>query len=71
MTFRENLISAIVFDARDWSINQTDAWIYGIVVGWDSGFGEVADRHKWSNDAQKRLKKFHRQFRKLGEEPTA
>lgn len=42
---------AIVFDSRDWVENKRDAWIYGIVVGWDDdSLNELAQKFRWDKD---------------------
>ena len=52
-------------DSRDWSQDKRDAWIYGIVFGWDEAFDEVANRHKWSIADQNRLKYMRNEFKSL------
>lgn len=39
--------SAMATDPRDWSVNKTDAWLYGILVGWNEAIEDVAKRHRW------------------------
>ena len=35
-------------DARDWSTDRRDAWLYGLVVGWDGpAMREVSKRHRF------------------------
>ncbi len=41
--------SCITTDARDWSKNTPDAWIYGLVVGWDDdSLEEMRVRFGWN-----------------------
>ena len=51
----DHLIRVIVSDARDWSTNRTDAWIYGTIVGWGDALSEVAERNGWSEETTRRL----------------
>ncbi|MFA5123021.1 hypothetical protein [Zavarzinia sp.] len=47
-------------DARDWSLGKRDAWIYGVIVGWDeAALAEVAKRHQWPAEDVDRLRKLH------------
>ncbi len=55
----ESLENIVAKDARDWSLNRCDAWIYGIVCGWGDALDEVAERHGWSQDARRRLTRLH------------
>lgn len=51
----DHLIRVIVSDARDWSTNRTDAWIYGAIVGWGDALAEVAERNGWTEETTRRL----------------
>lgn len=51
----ESVRSAMATDARDWSRNKTDAWLYAVLVGWGDALDEVADRHGWSTADRERL----------------
>lgn len=57
----ESMHDVIVFDARDWSLDRHDAWLYAILVGWEQEdtddptdirepgvLEQVAARHGWS-----------------------
>src|SRR6185437_9263898 len=59
---RKSLAATMTFDARDWSANPRDAWIYGIIQGWDYIMPEVAALHRWDPVTQARLKELHRIF---------
>ena len=50
---------------RDMAEYKRDAWVYGIVVGWNSSFKEVADKHNWSPKDRLRLDTLHKQFTEL------
>lgn len=42
-------------NARDWSLDRADAWLYGALCGWDEALPEVAARHGWSAEDVARL----------------
>lgn len=47
---------------RDWSADADDAWLYGIVVGWDRSPREsarVAATHGWDDAAVEQLRELH------------
>ena len=52
--------AAMTFSARDWSLNHRDAWLYGIVVGWDDALDEVANNHKWNDETVERLIRYRK-----------
>jgi hypothetical protein len=48
---------------RDWSIDHRDAWMWGIVRGWDDdSMAELVAKHKWSSTEVIRLKSLHQAF---------
>ena len=56
----KSIEATIACSPRDWSLNKRDAWIYGIVFGWDgSSMHEVAQAHGWDANEVERLKKLH------------
>ena len=57
----QNVIS---FDPRDWSCDKTDAWLHGIVSGWEDA-DEVGSRHEWSPKSQTRLRRLNKRYRRL------
>jgi hypothetical protein len=57
-----SLGNALAFDARDWSKSKRDAWIYGVVLGWDEALSEVAEAHGWDAETQRRLVRLHERF---------
>lgn len=61
----DSLHTTITTDSKDWSLNKRDAWIYGIIVGWDDALPEVAEKFGWGNEDINRLKKYHSQFQKI------
>lgn len=62
----EPLISihdTLAFGPKDYSINKDDAWIYGIVCGWDKlSMAEMQRRHGWTDNTVKRLVDLHNKF---------
>lgn len=59
----ESLKTAISCHSRDWSTHARDAWIYGIVLGWDDeAIAELRARHGWDDDAVTRLRQLHETF---------
>ena len=62
-TAGESLHQLMVFNARDWAANKTDAWLWGVVVGWDqNSLDELAPRFGWSPDHVLRLQRLHADF---------
>ncbi|RLL17998.1 hypothetical protein [Acinetobacter chengduensis] len=54
----ESLRSAVVFSSKDYSSCKRDAWIYGIVVGWEGkALEEVSKKHRWDKETVERLKR--------------
>ena len=54
---KESLFNCVVFDSRDWSLEKTDAWIYGIIVGWDEASLEsLKNKFRWDDKTVQRLK---------------
>lgn len=59
----ESIYTTVVFDSRDWSQTKRDAWLYGVVVGWDGpAMREVAGRFGWPPEDVSRLRALHRAF---------
>lgn len=55
--WRESLHNLLVFNARDWGASETDAWLWGVIVGWDGpSMKELATRHRWSEETVARLR---------------
>ena len=62
----ESLRNTIVFGAKDWSEHKRDAWIYGIVVGWnDESLSELSIKYRWSEEHVQRLKQLNQAFKRL------
>ncbi len=59
----DSLRNTVAFDARDWSLTNRDAWLYGIICGWDTGsLKELAIVYKWNEKEIQRLKRLRTQF---------
>ena len=69
----ESLADVLAFSSRDWGQNQDDAWIYGIVLGWDNedddteenAMVDIAKRHQWTEETVARLRRLRAEFRKV------
>jgi hypothetical protein len=48
----------MAFDVRDWSRDSHDAWLYGILVGYEGALELVAEKHKWKDEDVARLRTF-------------
>lgn len=60
----ESIATAIAFSPRDWSSHHRDAWIYGIVFGWDEDdLEELKKRYSWTNETVARLKFLHDEYK--------
>ena len=61
----ESLHATLVFCSRDWAVNEKDAWIWGIVVGWDwddESMSKIRSQLGWSDETIARLTRLHKQF---------
>jgi hypothetical protein len=63
----ESIHSVMVFSPADHSLNERDAWVYGIVVGWDDALGTVAKDHGWDKETVERLQRLHEKYQALME----
>jgi len=78
----EALRRIIATSFNDWALHRGDAWLYGIVLGWDSdpddviledgedpaaAMREVAARHGWTDHDVARLRQLHAKFNALEE----
>lgn len=66
----ESLERVLTTSSRDWGAYWADAWLYGVLVGWDckdahehddvcggdAAMREMAEQHGWSEDAVARLR---------------
>ena len=59
----DSLHSTLTTSSRDWSLTRGDAWVYGVVVGWDKGSrAELAAQHGWTPEQIERLQRLHATF---------
>lgn len=62
---KESIGSCLAFQCRDMSCDHRDAWVYGIVHGWDHCLKEVAKKHGWTPEAVARLKRLRKRWLEL------
>lgn len=66
----DSLECTLAFDSRDWGQNKKDAWIWGIVCGWENedplcdAVDEICEKHGFD---KKRLKQLRKNYLKLKE----
>jgi len=59
-----NLYGHTAFPSRDFSVNEWDAWTFGVIVGWsDVELPDVRRRHKWNDARVALLKRLNADFR--------
>lgn len=62
-------------DARDWSLDNTGAFLYGVILGWGSdtdepdATDEVAATHNWSEAKTNRMREHHAAIRAIDDAP--
>ena len=62
----ESINSTLALASKDWSVDKNDAWIYGIVAGWDDdSLNELKARFRWNNETVEKLKELHNACNKL------
>ena len=61
----ESIERAIAFSSRDFNEYNRDAWVYGIVMGWDESLDEVCKKHGWTEDTKERLKRLRLSWKNL------
>jgi hypothetical protein len=73
----EAVSRAIATDSRDWGVARGDAWLWGVLVGWDceeahaheyedcggGALDEVATRHGWTAAHRSRIKELRSAIR--------
>jgi hypothetical protein len=66
--FKESLNSCLVHHVRDWAANKRDAWIWGIIVGWDDeSMPDFKRDFGWDDEAIARLGRLRKQFEEFGQ----
>ncbi len=64
----DSIAHSLAFSPGDHALHHRDAWIWGIVHGWDNddpnedAMSEVAETHGWSADEVARLRRLHAKF---------
>ena len=59
----ESIANAMAFSVSDWSLEKRDAWIYGIVLGWDdAAMKEMQQKFGWPDSECQRLNRMHERF---------
>lgn len=59
----ESIRDTFVKSSKDWAVTKQDAWLYGIIVGWDyKSYKELAKTWNWSKDDVDLNKKLHQDF---------
>jgi hypothetical protein len=59
----ESLRATMATDPRDWCLYRRDAWVYGIVMGWNKeSLTQLQKTHHWTDEAITRLVNLHQQF---------
>lgn len=54
----ESAGNCMAFHPRDWAADRRDAWLWGVVVGWDEeSLAELAAKHGWPADEVERLRR--------------
>lgn len=60
----QSLRNTIVFDSKDYSASRRDAWVYGIVVGWDGpSMRSLKTKFSWDDADVSRLRKLRAAWR--------
>jgi hypothetical protein len=59
----ESISDTIIFDCKDHAENRRDAWLYGIIIGWnDEAMDVVSEKFQFNKN---RLKKLHNSFKSI------
>jgi len=62
----KSLETAVACHVRDWSADHRDAWIWGIVCGWDeASLKELTQQYKWTPETVARLKRLRSEYKRL------
>lgn len=57
------LVESFSKTSKDFGCNKFDAWVYGIICGWDdASYKELAAIHNWSNDQIEYNKLLHANY---------
>jgi hypothetical protein len=59
----ESLETTISTHVRDWAADERDAWVWGIVLGWDAAsMHELATKFGWTAFTVARLRRLRQKF---------
>lgn len=62
----DSIHSVLVFGARDWAENKHDAWLYGIIAGWDDElYEELSLEFKWTKEDTVRNKRLNKAYEEI------
>jgi hypothetical protein len=52
--------SCMATHPRDWGADRRDAWLWGLIIGWDdAAMAELVERYGWPQSEVERLKRLH------------
>jgi len=64
----QSLLESYVRTSKNMGEAKFDAWIYGIIAGWDdAAYVELARRHSWSEEEVEYNKLLHQNYNKAWE----
>ena len=53
--------------SRDWGAESRDAWLWGIIIGWDDeSLAELEQKFAWNPESIQRLKRYRRAIERAG-----
>ena len=55
----DSIKNTMAFSSKDWSLCSDDAWIYGIVLGWDDALDFICETYQWNTETKARLVHLH------------
>lgn len=59
----ESIESCLIHHVRDWGEEKRDAWLYGVIMGYDDEcMAENRERFGWSDETCARLTRLHEQY---------
>ena len=66
VTIEDHLQCVFAFSPKDWGANKDDAWLYGIICGWDEdSIDELRAKFGWTDRDIDALKFRRKQFLEL------
>lgn len=69
--FVDSLRACVLYSSRDWGLLKRDAWLYGVVVGWDKeDLERLAKRFNWGENDLARLEALRFSFASLERMPS-